>query len=320
LLTLTIRHLGYRPSVTQWDVGSDSMNLNLQLVRIPTELPSIHVTARAQPFDSRLAGFNSRRQQGVGYYVTRDQIEKRSDHVVTDVLREVPGIRLRTLTGGGRQAYMSGSRCAALVYVDGFPATQGGFDLNGIDLDAVEGIEVYPNESSMPSEFIAPGGGEQCGVVAIWLSPMRPRKRSDAAPRDEDPADVSQMIASHQVFVADSVDQQAALVEGTAKVEYPDSLLRAGVAAHLIASFVVDTVGEVELRTLQVKGTPAPAAAFVSAIRSALGRSVFSPARVAGQAVRQVVVLPFLFDPHALPSEHASVPDTAGAGTPWGSL
>lgn len=325
-VTLTIRRLGFRPSVTQWDVDGDSLTLNFQLSRVPAELPIVHVTARAQPFDGRLAGFNQRRQHAIGYYITRDQIEKRSDHVVTDALREVPGIRLRNLPGGGREAYVSGSRCAAVVFVDGFPATAGrlsqggGFDLNGIDLDAVEGIEVYPNAATMPSEFMAPGGDEQCGVVAIWLSPMRPRVRSDAAPHYDETDDVSKLIAARQVFVADSVDEQASLVDGTANVTYPDSLFRAGVGAKLLASFVVDTIGEVELPTLEVKGTPKPAPAFVSAIRAALGRSSFRPARRGGQAVRQVVVLPFLFDPKAVQPDHAATSPAAGAGIPWESM
>jgi len=307
LLTLAVRHMGFRPSLTQWELDSDSLSLDLRLSRMPAELPAVKVMARAQPYDGRLAGFNQRRQHSVGYFITRDQIEKRSDHVITDALREVPGVRLRTVTGGGRVAYMSGSRCAALVFVDGFPATNGGFDLNGIDLEAVEGIEVYPNASTMPSEFIAPGGGEQCGVVAIWLSPMRPRVRSDAV-RQEDQADVAKLIASHEVYAPDSVDEQATLVENTARVSYPDSLLRAGVGARLVATFVVDSVGEVEIRTLEVKGTPTPPAAFVRAVREALRGARFKPARIGAAAVRQLVVLPFVFDPHAPRVSQASTP------------
>lgn len=319
-ITLTVRHLGFRMITTHWDADGDSLSLDLRLNHLPATLPAYRVVARAQPYDARLAGFNSRRERRLGYYITRADLEQRSDHVVADALREVPGIRLHTSRDGGSVAYVAGARCAALIFVDGFPATLGNFDLNGIDLDAVEGIEVYPNAASMPSEFLAPGGGEQCGVVAIWLAPMRPRARSDAVRQQQKDVDVAALISSHQVYRPDSVDEQASLVSGTTTVAYPDSLLRAGIGGQLFASFVVDTAGAVEIATLSVKAAFAPAAAFVSAIRAALGRSEFTPARLAGRAVRQLVVLPFLFDPNAVDSARSSLPERGAGAIPWGHL
>jgi len=67
-----------------------------------------------------------------------------------------------------------------MFYLDGFPATSGPMDLDMIDLSGVEGIEVYAGMTSIPAEFMGVVGGEQCGVIAVWSRPTRPRRRDHA--------------------------------------------------------------------------------------------------------------------------------------------
>jgi hypothetical protein len=313
ILTATARHLGFRMLFTRVNVASDSITADLRLVALPAALPAVRVVARAQPYESRLAGFNARRKQNVGYFITREDIERRSDKIMTDALRELPGVRIVGLRGGGSTVFLRGARCPALVFINGFAATLGWFDLSAMDLTGVEGIEVYPNSSTTPGEFVSTSNMEHCGVVAIWTAPMRPNVSASRAMRAEQQSSGESL---RPAYSPDSVEEQATLVAGSARVVYPDSLFHAGVSARLVASFVVNTSGRAELATLKVTGNPAPAPEFVSAIRDGLRGSEFTPARRDGHAVRQVVVLPFVFEPASSDSARQSGGAPSGGGNP----
>jgi hypothetical protein len=74
---------------------------------------------------------------------------------------------------------------------------------------------------------------------------------------------------------------------------YPTSLLSAGVEAHVLARFVVDSTGRVNERSLVF-----PAGVhrlFVDAVKRSLLRSRFFPAELAGRRVSQHVIQEFIF-------------------------
>lgn len=185
--------------------------------------------------------------------------------------------------------------------VDGFPASLGRFDLNMIDLTTVEGIEVYLHGSSVPAALAGSYGMENCGLIAIWSRPMRPTVRANQAlPKHR--LDLDSLLRSNRVFTAASVDEPAAYREGTAVPAYPDSLYRAQVSGHVVARFVVDTMGAVDGQTVKIVSATLPP--FAASVEQALRRAVFSPARVGGRAVPQLVEMPFDFKP----SQADSVP------------
>lgn len=74
---------------------------------------------------------------------------------------------------------------------------------------------------------------------------------------------------------------------------FPQSLKHAGVEGMARLSFVVDTLGRVELGTAQVVESTHPA--FALAVQATLPRLRFSPARVGGRPVRQLVEFPVQF-------------------------
>ncbi len=294
-VVLTVRRLGFSPVVTFWDLGSIPLSLDIRMHEFPAVLPTVYAQARPEPFDARLAGFNARRKSGAGYYITREQIDSLNIYRMTDMLRRIPGVRPYTMPGElGTTVTLSGQACPPLVMVDGFPASMGRFDLNIIDLTTVEGIEVYPSGATVPAALSGSYGMETCGLIAIWSRPMRPNVRADQLP-PEHPANLDSLLQANVVYTAATVDQPVAYVQGTAVPTYPDSLYRARVPGHVVARFVVDTMGAVEWATIAIVSATQPS--FAAAVQVALRSASFAPARLGGRAVRQLVEMPFDFKP-----------------------
>jgi len=289
---LNIRRLGYRPVSTpaRVDAGT-STRLELSLSPIAARLPVVEVKGKGQVYDSRLAGFNARKNKQVGHFVTRERLDAFSSARFVDVLREIPGVKLRTLRGGVTTVRLRGARCSPLVFLDGFPATAGVMDLDMIDLASVEGIEVYSGSASIPAEFASVRGLESCGVIAVWSRPFRNRQRRQAP---VELSDLERLIAERKVYTADQVDQPAVLVRSVSAPVYPDSLWQASVSGGVVAEFVVDTDGFIESATLRI--VSATHAYFASAVRSSLEGAMFQAASLAGRPVRQMVQLPFRFE------------------------
>lgn len=288
--TVTVRRLGFRPETTVVEVRAGSpAEIGLVLVPVAAPLTPVVVNARAAAYDARLAGFNSRREKGVGHFVTRERLDAVHSYRFIDIMREVPGVRVGMLRGGST-VRMRGASCDPLVFIDGFPAAAGTVDLDMIDLSLVEGIEVYSGLATIPPEFISVRGQERCGVVAIW---SRPHRNRQSRPSRSQPTDLERLVAERRVHTADEVDISASLEEGTAVPVYPDSLWRAGAGGRVVVELVVEPDGRVEESTLRVVSSTH--AGFTSAVRAALGAAKFRAGAIGGRPVRQLVHLPFVF-------------------------
>lgn len=301
---LEVRRLGYRPVSARVTVPAGSeLEVVVNLAPVAEQLAPVQVRARAQPYDSRLAGFMERKSKHVGYFVTRERLDQMSSARFIDALREMPGVSARTLRGGVVTVSLRGARCAPVFYMDGFPATAGVMDLGMIDLSGVEGIEVYSGMSSIPAEFMTVAGGESCGVIAVWSRPFRPKPRPQ---QSVSVAEVERLVEEMRVFTADEVTRPVALIGGgTVQPVYPDSLWNAGIPGRVVAQFIVDQAGKIESGTVTIASATHPA--FASAVRVALERAVFHPALLDGEPVRQLVELPFDFRPLAGPQDSTAV-------------
>jgi len=288
---LSVRRLGFQPTMVVGSAVPADWVVEVRLIPIPQSMPVVNIRERAEPFEGRLAGFNARMAKKVGHFITREQIESRQTTTFTDLLRSVPGVRI-TPIGSIRDAVrIRGARCAPLVFIDGFPATAGEFDLDMIDPVSVEGIEIYSGMTTVPGEFVGPRGLERCGVVAVWSRPARGYARSPDR-RDDRHVDIGALVAQAKVFTADQVDSPAAL-DAELTASFPDSLWNAGVSGRVVAEFVVDTAGLVEPGTIGIVSSSH--ALFSRAVREGLVKAQFRPAVLHGRPVRQVVQLPVAF-------------------------
>jgi len=74
---------------------------------------------------------------------------------------------------------------------------------------------------------------------------------------------------------------------------YPDELRKARIEGEVLAQFVVNPDGTVDMSTLKVLKASDPA--FVGAVRSMLPSWRWEAAEVSGRKVRQLIQMPFQF-------------------------
>lgn len=300
-----IRRLGYRPATFLAQVRPASETIvEFRLVALAELLPTVEVRSKGEVYDARLAGYNTRRERRVGHFITRDYLDRHDSPRFADVLRQIPSVTVRPLrgSGGGTTVSMRGN-CSPLVFLDGFPAAAGAFDLDMIDLASVEGIEVYSGIATVPAEFISVRGGERCGVIAVWSRPARPRQRRLTPAKT---GELEREVASQSVHTAAQVDEAAMLARGSAAPVYPDTLWRAGVGGRVVAEFIVDEHGAIEAGSFGIASTTHPY--FSASVRAALEGAIFRAATLAGRKVRQLVQIPFVFDPSNDVSNEARKP------------
>jgi protein TonB len=96
----------------------------------------------------------------------------------------------------------------------------------------------------------------------------------------------------NKVFTESEVESPAEKIGGPSP-EYPESLRSSGVEGEVMVQFVVNENGRYEGGTLKVLQSSNPA--FTAAVKAALPQMRFSPARVGGHKVQQLVQLPFEF-------------------------
>ncbi|HEX2781662.1 MAG TPA: TonB family protein [Gemmatimonadaceae bacterium] len=90
-------------------------------------------------------------------------------------------------------------------------------------------------------------------------------------------------------------ERSATILPGQPQPAYPASLRGSGVKGRVVVQFVVDATGAPELGTFKVVESPHPD--LTLAVREIVPMLRFAPARIGEKPVRQLVVMPFTFDP-----------------------
>ena len=177
--TVLVRRLGYDEQ--RREVGAGPATLEVALTPAPVALGQVRATSQRPPMSPPLQRFYQRMERGRGSFVTREQIDRRKPRRLTDIFREIPGVRVANTSRGDR-LIMTGATpamyrvdprwepgdCPVQYYLDGvsYQPDFAGVP-NDVRPDEVEGIEVYRRLSEVPVEFRRPGS--ECGVVLIWL-------------------------------------------------------------------------------------------------------------------------------------------------------
>jgi len=169
--TVSVRRLGFRPAtfeVQLHDETDDSVSVKLQEnVQV---LEAMRADASLEKQYIALADFFRRRSRGSGTFFTRDDIERHHSNLLSDVLREAPGVRvLRGRTRGGVrfQSAESKSRdCPPQYWLDGRRVN--GAELDDFPAGDVEALEVYDGPSTMPLQFSQSVSAYTCGAIVIW--------------------------------------------------------------------------------------------------------------------------------------------------------
>jgi hypothetical protein len=175
-----VARLGYREITTPyWRVqGGETLEVTVRLDPTAVLLAPLEINARSRSESPMLAAFYNRldRRMG-GTFFSREDIERRRPAVLTDLLVDVPGIRLesggavgdRIVTFSRSLFRPGGGKCEVQVYVDGMPARGlgDGVSINELATPAgLEGMGVYGGIATVPPEFLSPEA--RCGVIALW--------------------------------------------------------------------------------------------------------------------------------------------------------
>ena len=294
---IVVRRLGFAPDTVGATVPAGGVaTVEVRLRPLAQQLSSVEVRERRQVYDARLAGVRQRMEKRQGYFITPEKLRRTNSAMLTDLLREIPGVRMsRSSANLPRSVRIRSHNCPPLVFIDGFPASAGEFDLDMIDPASVEAVEIHPSLASMPAEFGAARGLERCGVIAIWSRPA-PGRPPRATNRQAGPAaNLERLVAEGRIYTASQVDRAAVVDSAWGEPEYPDTLWKQGVGGRVVAEFVVNRQGGVEPNTFRVVSSTHPA--FTTAVQRAVESTSFIPALRGGQPVSQVVQQPFVFTP-----------------------
>jgi carboxypeptidase family protein/TonB-dependent receptor-like protein len=299
-LSVRIRRLGFRPDTFDVMVLSgQTIPLDISLNRLALQLAPIVVRGREALTGWRV-GFYERKERGAGHFLTRDDIEKRNPAMLTDMFRQLPGVRVEATSSTGFQHVIrfrgNGKACAPLAWLDGSPLSAGEFDLDALSPRSIEAMEIYPGPASVPLQYQSSRSiATACGAIVIWSreGELKPKTRKSAiSPATQ----IAKLVDSKSVFTATQVDipaHQDSL--HLVRPGYPVSLYEAGIGGSVMAEFVVDAGGAVNLDTFSVVFATNPS--FTEAVQHALRDAIYVPALRKGYPVMQVVQHEFKFVP-----------------------
>ena len=129
------------------------------------------------------------------------------------------------------------------------------------------------------------------GALAVACS-----LQSDTATAPKPPGNRAALLANaNTTFFEFQVDQPAEVSPGDppATVQYPDILRTAGITGDVLAQFVVRRDGSVDMSTFKVLRSSHQL--FTQAVMNAITNMRFTPARITGRPVKQLVQMPFQF-------------------------
>lgn len=176
---LVVRRVGYAPTSGIIEVpAADTLRVSYSLARSVSMLDTIRV--RERRVSMRMLEFEQRRSQGVGQFITREEIERRGSLQTSDFLRYMRGVQVSTNTtqafagtqvfsrreGGGFSSDQQQQYCPMQVVLDGIILPRY-FNLDLLPPPKqIAGIEVYSGAATIPPQFGGPD--RRCGVVAVW--------------------------------------------------------------------------------------------------------------------------------------------------------
>jgi hypothetical protein len=182
--TVEIRALGFAPATHAVSFAAGVvLDTALSIGVSAQDLASVTVAAPAViPTPRGLEGFELRRKQGHGHFISPTDMESRRASSLADVLAGIEGVHVNFDHGGFPLPYLRGTKagqCIPNFFLDGAPFAVDGAnpsrtvahpftDLTAVaHPDIIRAIEVYTTSGTMPAEFdVTSSTG--CGSVLIW--------------------------------------------------------------------------------------------------------------------------------------------------------
>lgn len=291
-IDISVRRLGFAPvrRRARLDASAGPAPFHIVLAWLPTTVRPVVVHGNRVEFVGRLGGYYERLHRRTnGVFIPRDELDRRSNRSLSQLLAATPGVNALHLRTGG-SVRMRGRSCRPLVWLDGVPMPAGEVDLDAFAVSSIHGIEIYLGSTNAPMAYTTGQGRSSCGTILLWSRGMDTEHARTPARRS---IDLEALAAANAVYTADQVEQQAELTEGQLEVTYPPPLFASGTVGSVVAEFVVDAEGRIEPGTFEILSETHPL--FGEAVTAALSRARYIPAIKNGVAVRQLVHQPFTF-------------------------
>lgn len=150
-----------------------ALTLEIRMAVAPVQLDEpVVVVAEWSTMSPDIADFHRRRQRGertgIGDFFHGEKIERRLGSRPTDLLRELPGVRVARSTRSGGQVVLMRGGCVPAIFIDGSQinraSTHESLD-QYVSLQSIEGIEVYRGPQQPGGRFFDANG---CGVILVW--------------------------------------------------------------------------------------------------------------------------------------------------------
>jgi hypothetical protein len=172
---LEARAVGFEPQRIAVDIlDSTETVAEVAMAGLTPTVDTVRV--RADRWTQEMAGFESRRKMGGGYFLDDAALTRRNAQFSADILRGVPGVTITPGGAGRDRVTMRGGAgagtCVPEVFVNGVrtPLPDGIID-NLVQPQDIRAVEVYSRLGSMPIEYQSRNG---CGSIVIWTGARRP--------------------------------------------------------------------------------------------------------------------------------------------------
>jgi hypothetical protein len=166
---LLARHLGFGAETVPVDLSArEPKQVTIRLPKFVAIIDPVVVTARrAAGLDK--VGFTQRKKSGSGYYLDQEQIQRIRPNYLTDILRQVPGLRVSYSPQGevvSSTRNVTGRGCVQ-YYVDDMPwqSAMPGDINNFVNGSEVVGAEIYQGPGT-PAQYVR--GMQDCTTIVLW--------------------------------------------------------------------------------------------------------------------------------------------------------
>ena len=165
---LLARHLGFGAETVPIDLSSrQPKRVTIKLPKFLAIMDPVLVIARKSAALDKV-GFNRRKRSGFGYYIGPERLENMHPNYLTDILRQVPGLRVNYGPEGEVVSSSRGfGRGCVQYWVDDiqWQSFSPGDINNFVTGREVVAVEVYQNATT-PAQYMRAGGN--CTTIVLW--------------------------------------------------------------------------------------------------------------------------------------------------------
>lgn len=165
---LVVSHVAYQRRTDSLSIESSAhLDVTVSIATRVIPLEPLVVKVLSRRLDR--VGFYRRQRSGSGTFITRANIEKLPTTAMpSDIVRGVRGMRLVPRSSGRGFRLVGRNMCPYRYFVDDVRVGSG-FELDDMDLHAIEGIEVYNGLGAIPPQYASVTERRSiCGVVVVW--------------------------------------------------------------------------------------------------------------------------------------------------------